>query len=172
MEGELVPEAAEINIGWSITAGHFDPDTTRLTPEEMENLDDDWARFLADVPRAKTLASQAVLDALRECSPELFPDDASEKRMQESIEGVAAVCEGYSFAQRNGDLKQEAWDLDLETLPVVLAARYLLDQSTIDQPRTEEKERFKFKPLSKRDVSRFIDAIVRYLYIQQEGRSN
>lgn len=175
MAGERSPEPGSVNLGWSIIEGSFDPTKTSLSSESMDSLDESWVNSLVDLARARMLAAQAVLDAMRECIPELFADEQMARQVERSIEGASAVCEAFSYSERAGVLRDEAVGLDLKATPVMQAVDFLLEQSTIEQPRLKydlisKSDVLKYKPISKANVRRMSEAIIRYLYTQQKPK--
>ena len=163
MENERIPQ--NINLGWSILEGDFDPDQTELSGQSLDEFDADWVHNLPELVRARTLAVQAVIDALGECAPELFIDEEASSKVTKSVQGASLMVEAYSYSERAGDLKDQAGEL--ADVPVMQAVIFLLEQSTIDQPDSDGKEK-RYKPISKGDVRRMAEAIVRYLLIQQQ----
>ena len=163
MEGECFPQ--DVNQGWSVIAGDFNPDQSQLSGQVLDELDAGWVHNLPELVRARTLAVQAILDALTECAPELFIDEEASSKVTKSVQGASLMVEAYSYSERAGDLKDQAGEL--ADVPVMQAVIFLLEQSTIDQPDSEGKEK-RYKPISKGDVRRMAEAIVRYSLIQQQ----
>ena len=172
MTGEQSPQPGNVNLGWSIVEGSFDSTNTSLSPALMDGLDESWVNSLGDLPRARMLAAQAVLDAMRECDPKLFADEQMANQVEMSVGGASAMCEAFSYSERAGALRDESLGLDLKATPVMQAVDFLLEQSTIEQPRVRYDPRsksdvLKYKPISKADVRRMSEAIIRYLFVQQ-----